>query len=147
LGPAWDPSGDLLALQQEMNRLLETLLGLGPGRGQLAEAVWAPPMDVCESPAALRVLVELPGLTQEQIGIEVTEGMLRIRGERPPDLRFTQEHLIRLERRSGPFSRTLTLPAGVDAEHVRASYRDGVLEIRLPKRSEAVRRVIAVETR
>jgi HSP20 family protein len=136
-----------LALQQEMNRLFETLLGLGPGRGQPAEAVWAPPMDVCESPAALRVLVELPGLTQAQIGIEVTEGMLRIRGERPPDPQFTREHLIRLERRCGPFFRTLTLPASVDADQVRASYRDGVLEIRIPKRAEAIPRVIAVESR
>jgi HSP20 family protein len=147
LGPGWDPSGDLAALQQEMQRLFETLLGLGPGRSQPAETVWAPPMDVCESPAAVRVLIELPGLKQEQIGIEVIEGTLRIRGERPPDPRFAKEQLLRLERRSGPFLRTLTLPASVDADQIRASYRDGLLEIRLPKRSDAVPRVIAVETR
>lgn len=84
LGPAWDPSGDVVALQQEMNRLFEMLLGLVPGSGQAAGVAWAPPMDVCDSPTALRVLVELPGLTQEQIGIEVTKGTLRIRGSDRP---------------------------------------------------------------
>ncbi len=144
-GPAWDPSGDLVVLQQEMNRLFEALLGLVPGAGQAAEVAWAPPMDVCDGPTALRVLVELPGLSQEQIGIEVSKGVLRIRGERPPDPRLAQEQLVRLERRCGAFARSLPLPAGVDAEAVRASYRDGVLEISIPKRLEAAPRIIAVE--
>ena len=145
LGPAWDPSGDLVALQQEMNRLFETLLGLGPGGSQAAGVAWAPPMDVCDGPTALRVLVEIPGLTQEQIGIEVTKGTLRIRGERPSDPRLAQEQLVRLERRCGTFARNLPLPAGVDAERIRATYRDGVLEIWIPKRLEATPRIIAVE--
>jgi len=144
-GPAWDPSGDLVALQQEMNRLFETLLGLVPEGGQAAGIAWVPPMDVCDGPTGLRVLVELPGLTQEQIGIEVRNGTLRIRGERPPDPRPTQERVLRLERRCGAFARSLTLPAGANAEGVRATYRDGVLEIWIPKRLGAAPRIVAVE--
>jgi len=145
LGPAWDPSGDVVALQQEMNRLFEALLGLVPGSGQAAGVAWAPPMDVCDGPTALRVLVELPGLTQEQIGIEVTKGTLRIRGERPPDPHLAQDQLVRLERRCGAFARSLPLPASVDPDRIRATYRDGVLEIWIPKRLEATPHIIAVE--
>lgn len=145
LGPSWDPSGDLAAIQQEMNRLFETFLAQGPGHVQPAERTWAPPMDVCETAADLRVLVELPGIPQSQIHIEIVEGVLTIRGERHPDPGFRQDQLIRMERRYGPFYRSLNLPAIVDAESVRATYRSGVLEIRLPKRPEASPRIISVE--
>jgi HSP20 family protein len=146
LWPGWDPSGDLAAIQQEMNRLVEVFLGQGAERVQPAERAWAPPMDVCETPTDLRVLVELPGISQRQIQIEVVDGVLKIRGERHPDPAFRQDQLIRMERRFGPFSRSLDLPSTVDAEGVRAAYRNGVLEIRLPKRSEATPRIISVET-
>jgi HSP20 family protein len=136
----------VVALQQEMNRLFEGLLGLVPGSSQAAGVAWVPPMDVCDGQTALRVQVELPGLTQEQIGIEVTKGTLRIRGERPPDPRIAREQLVRLERRCGAFARSFPLPAGVDAEGIRATYRDGVLEIWIPKRLEGTPRIIAVES-
>lgn len=146
LGPGWDPSGDLTAIQQEMNRLFESFLGQGSARVQPVERAWAPPMDVCETPTDLRVLVELPGISQNQIQIEIVESVLTIRGERRPDPAFRQDQLIRMERRYGPFSRSLNLPSIVDAEGVRATYRSGVLEIRLPKRPEATARIISVET-
>ena len=146
LGPGWDPSGDLAAIQQEMNRLFESFLGHGSGAVQSAERAWAPPMDVCETQTDLRILVELPGITQNQIQIEIVDGVLTIRGERHPDPAFRQDQLIRMERRYGPFSRSLNLPPIVDAEGVRAAYRGGVLEVRLPKRPEATPRIISVET-
>lgn len=145
LGPGWDPSGDLAAIQQEMNRLFESFLGQGPGRVQPAERTWAPPMDVFETGTELCVLVELPGIPLEGIQIEIVEGTLAIRGERHPDPAFRQEQLLRMERRYGPFYRSLNLPSLVDAEGVRATYRNGVLEIRLPKRPEATPRIISVE--
>lgn len=145
LGPGWDPSGDLAAFQQEMNRLFETFLGQGPARIQQPEGTWAPAMDVCETKTDLWVLVELPGIPQAQIQIEIAEGVLIIRGERQPDPGLRQDQLLRLERRYGPFYRSLNLPSVVDTEAVRASYRNGVLEIRLSKRPEATPRVISVE--
>lgn len=145
LGPSWDPSGDLAAIQQEMNRLFETLLGQGLGGLYPAEGAWAPAMDVCETKTELRVLVELPGIPLAKIHLTIEEGVLTIRGERHPDPTFRQDQLIRLERRYGPFYRSLHLPCMVNPEEVRASYRDGVLEIRLPRRTEATPRVISVE--
>jgi HSP20 family protein len=129
-----------------MNRLFESFLGHSPGRVQPVERAWAPPMDVCETQTDLHILVELPGISQSQIQIEIVEGVLTIRGERRPDPAFRQDQLIRMERRYGPFSRTLNLPSIVDAEGVRAAYRNGVLEVRLPKRGEATPRIISVET-
>ena len=145
LGPGWDPTGDLAAIKQEMNRLFESLLGQAPGHLQAVERTWAPPMDVCETKTELRVLVELAGVPLAQIQIEIVEGVLNIRGERHPDAGLRQDQLLRLERRYGPFHRSLNLPSIVDPESVRASYRDGILEIRLPKRPEATPRVISVE--
>ncbi len=146
LGPSWDPSGDLEAIQQEMNRLFESFVGHGPGPGQPTERSWAPPMDVCETPAEVRIIVELPGISQNQIQIEISDGVLTIRGERHPDASFRQDQLIRMERRYGHFSRSFNLPSVVDPEGVRASYRNGVLEVRLPKRPEATPRIISVES-
>lgn len=146
MGPGWDPSGDLAAIQQEMNRLFESFLGPGSGGVQSVERAWAPPMDVCETQTDLCILVELPGVPQNRIQIEIVEGVLTIRGERHPDPAFRQDQLIRLERRYGPFSRSLNLPSAVDTESVRAAYRNGVLEVRLPKRPEATPRIISVET-
>jgi HSP20 family protein len=128
-----------------MNQLFEGFLGQGSARIQPGERTWAPPMDVCETKTDLRVLVELPGIPQDQIHIEIVEDVLTIRGERQPDPGFRQDHLLRLERRYGPFHRSLNLPSIVDPESVRASYRDGILELRLPKRPEATSRVISVE--
>lgn len=145
LGLPWDPFGNLAEIQQEMNRLFESLLDQGPGASRSVERSWAPPMDVSETPADLRVRVELPGISLEQIHLEIAEGVLTIRGERQPDPAFRPDQLQRLERRYGPFFRRLSLPFIVDPEDVRASYRDGILEIRLPKRPEATPRVISVE--
>ncbi|MEK7221073.1 MAG: hypothetical protein AAB253_07735, partial [candidate division NC10 bacterium] len=102
--------------QQEMNRLFEGFLGQAPGRMQPVEGIWAQPMDVCEAKTELRVLVELPGIPQAEIQIEIVDGVLKIRGERQPDPAFRQDQ-----------------------------YRDGILEIRLLKRPEATPRIISVE--
>ncbi len=145
LGPSWDPSGDLAAIQQEMNRLFETLLGQGPGRLRPAEGAWAPAMDVRGTKTELRALVELPGIPLARIHLTIEEGVLTTRGERHPDPTFRQDQLIRMERRYGPFYRSLHLPSMVNPEEVRAAYRDGALEIRLHRRTEATPRVISVE--
>jgi HSP20 family protein len=144
-GPGWDPVGDLAVIKQEMNRLFENLLGPGAAQGRPAEGAWAPPVDVCETRDELRVLVELPGISLSQVKLEIAEGVLTVRGERHPESAFRQDQLQRMECHYGLFVRRLSLPSVVDADHVRASYRDGVLEIRLPKRQQAGVRTIAIE--
>ncbi|HTU01404.1 MAG TPA: Hsp20/alpha crystallin family protein [Candidatus Sulfotelmatobacter sp.] len=142
LGPAWDPYGELVVIRQEMNRLFDTLLGAGQFR---AGERWEPAMDVWETPRELCLVVELAGVPQTEIRLEIADGALTIQGERRPDPAFRQDQLQRMERRHGPFFRSLTLPPGVDAERVRAVCRDGLLEIRLAKRPAAAGRDIRVD--
>jgi HSP20 family protein len=144
-GPGWYPLGDLAVIKQEMNRLFESFLGLGPGHVQPGEGTWAPPVDVCETKAEIRVLVELPGVAQSQINLEIVDGVLIIKGERQPDPAFRQDQLLRMECHYGAFARRLNLPTSVDPELVRATYRGGVLEVRLPKRAGARAQSISVE--
>lgn len=144
-GPEWYPVGDLAVIKQEMNRLFESFLGLSPGHLQPGEGTWAPPMDVCETRDEIRVLVELPGVSQSQIKLEIVDGALSIKGERQPDPGFRQDQLLRMECHHGAFARRLNLPSVVDPEGVRATYRDGVLEVRLPKRADARAQSITVK--
>ncbi len=144
-GPGWDPVGDLAVIKQEMNRLFESFLGPGATQGRPVEGAWTPPVDICETRDGLRVLVELPGISLSQVKLEIAEGVLTVRGERHLEPAFRQDQLQRMECHYGFFVRRLSLPSVVDADHVRASYRDGVLEIRLPKRREAAVRTISIE--
>lgn len=144
-GPGWYPLGDLTVIKQEMNRLFESFLGLSPDHVQPGEGTWAPPMDVCETKDEIRVLVELPGVLQSQINLEIVDGVLTIKGERQPDPAFRQDQLLRMECHYGAFARRLNLPTMVDPDLVRATYRGGVLEVRLSKRAEARAQSISVE--
>ena len=144
-GPGWYPLGDLTVIKQEMNRLFESFLGLSPDHVQPGEGTWAPPMDVCETKEEIRVLVELPGVLQSQINLEIVDGVLTIKGERHLDPAFRQDQLLQMECHYGPFARRLSLPLGIDRDHVRASYRNGVLEVRLSKRAELSAKSITVE--
>jgi HSP20 family protein len=144
-GPGWDPLGDLLLIKEEMSRLFETLQSQGAGGAQSAEGAWTPPVDVCETKTDLRIQVELPGISVRQIRIEVAEGVLTIRAERPPDPSFRREQIQQIECRHGVFIRRLTLPPLVDPDGIRATCRDGVLEVRLPKRAESQPRQVSIE--
>ena len=144
-GPGWDPLGDLAIISQEMNRLFEHVLTQGPGHTQGGGGAWVPSLDVSETAEAVRVQVELPGVAERQIRIEFDGGVLTIRAERPPDPGLRPEQFQQVECRYGSFLRRLTLPSPVDRSGIRATCRDGVLEIRLPKPRESQRRYVPIE--
>jgi len=144
-GPGWDPLGDLATIKQEMNRLFETLLGQGEGRGLASDGMWVPPLDVSETSTELRVQVEVPGVVERQIAIEILGGVLTVRGDRPIEAKFQPDQIQQLEGHYGQFMRRLSLPATVDPNHVQATYRNGVLEIRLRKRPECQPRSVPIE--
>jgi HSP20 family protein len=116
----WDPLRDLLAIQHRLERLAST----GP-QG------WAPAVDLCETADTFIVTAELPGLTREQIRIEVQDGRLTLQGRR--DARVPCEQYHQVERGHGEFSRTFSLPPTVQVEGIAADLRDGVLTITIPK--------------
>jgi HSP20 family protein len=116
----WDPLQDLLAAQQRLTRL-----AVGP-------TGWTPAVDVFETPDRYVVMVELPGLTQDDVQLQHHEGHLTISGMRR-ERESACEQFHRIERGHGSFSRTFQLPAPVVAERITADLRDGVLTVTCPK--------------
>ena len=115
----------------EFNRLFNTLLD-SPQAGQR----WNPAMDLVESEGQFVLKADLPGLTQDDVSIEIQDSTLTLSGERKAEHESREQGWYRLERSSGRFSRSLTLPEGVDADAVTAEFENGVLEVRIPKPEE-----------
>ena len=125
----WDPLHDLLALHERMNRL-----GTEDAPG------WTPAVDLYETADRFVLSIELPGLTREQIKIELQHDTLTVRGERPV-IHEEGTHFHRVERGHGPFSRSFPLPQPVDADGIAAEFRDGVLTVTVPKIAPPSRRI------
>ena len=119
----WDPIRDLLAIQQRLDRFAPAPTG------------WIPPIDVHETADDYIITAELPGLSRDDIHIQVHEGRVQISGERR-EHDFPCEQYHRVERGHGSFSRTFDLPLPVQNDHVSADLRDGVLTIVCPKVKE-----------
>lgn len=131
----WEPFRELGSLQAEMNRLFNTVLDAptpGNGGGGVARR-WMPAMDLAETEDHFVLRADLPGLSQDDVKIELEDGTLTVSGERKSEQETKDEGFYRVERAFGSFSRSLTLPQGVDPEGVTAQFDRGVLEIRIPK--------------
>ena len=130
----WEPFRELSTLQSEMNRLFNSVFDspTGPGNGGAARR-WMPAMDVVETEDDFVLRADLPGMTEDDVKIEFEDGTLTISGERRSEHETKNEGYYRVERAYGSFSRSLTLPQGVDPERVSASFDKGVLEVRVPK--------------
>src|SRR5919199_5432497 len=130
----WEPLRELGALQNEMNRLFNTVFDApttGGNGGTMRR--WMPAMDLLETADHFVLRADLPGMSQEDVNIELEDSTLTISGERKTEHETNEEGYYRVERASGSFSRSLTLPKGIDAEAVTASFDRGVLEVRIPK--------------
>jgi HSP20 family protein len=144
-GPGWDPLGDLALIKEEMTRLFEHMLGHGARHGHPADGAWLPPADMWETKVDLRVQVELPGVQERDIRVDFSDGVLTIRADRPPDPALQHDQALQVECRHGSFVRCLALTAPIDADRIRATYRDGVLDIRLPKRTASQPRRVPID--
>lgn len=133
----WDPARELDVLQSDMNRLFDTFFqgrgGLSNGNGRRR---WVPPMDLAETDEEFVLSVDLPGLDEKDLDIEVKDNVLTISGEREAEHEEEREGYHRVERAFGRFSRSLELPEGVDPASLRAEFDRGVLEVRIPKPEE-----------
>lgn len=136
----FDPFEDMARLQREVNRLFEdnTRTRGRDGAEQASARTWAPAVDILEDQNEIVVRAELPGLKQEDIDIELTGETLTIKGERKFEDTERKDHYVRVERSYGAFQRAFTIGAPVQHDAVSASYKDGVLEVHLPK-SEATK--------
>src|SRR5262245_43263731 len=128
----------------EINRACDVYFG-GRPRTSAPERSWAPPIDVYETRDQLVIAVELPGVREKDIHLSMAGDVLSLRGQRGIAAELREENYHRIERWSGTFERHVQLPIPVQAEKIRASYRDGVLEVRLPKLEEVKPREIKIE--
>ncbi|MBI5286337.1 MAG: Hsp20/alpha crystallin family protein [Deltaproteobacteria bacterium] len=142
----WDPFRDLLSIQERMNRLFdETLARTRAGGEELVKGVWSPAVDIYETDEAIVLKAELPGINKEDVIIEVKDNTLLLKGERRFEKDVKEENYHRMERSYGVFQRVFALPGTVDKEKVNARYKDGVLEIALPKIQEAKPKQIKIK--
>jgi HSP20 family protein len=138
------PFRDLTEMQSEMNRLFDGFFGRDTA-GPAMERVWAPAADMVENKDELVITVEVPGVSQKDIHLSIDGDLLTVKGERRWSHEDKQEHHYRLDRWAGKFERVLPLPVPVQADKVRASYRDGVLTVTMPKVEEIKPKEIAID--
>jgi HSP20 family protein len=139
----WEPLRELGTLQTEMNRLFNTVFD-GPAPSGAAMRRWMPAMDLVESDDHFVLRADLPGMSEDDVNIELEDSTLTISGERKSEHEAKNEGFYRVERATGAFSRSLTLPKGVDPESVTARFDRGVLEVRIPKPAERKPRRISI---
>jgi HSP20 family protein len=143
----WDPFRDLISIQDRMNRLFEQTLSRSRGEEGVSATTWTPAVDIYETADTIVMKAELPGVTREDIQIQINENTLTLQGERRFAKDVQEENYLRLERAYGGFHRSFTLPATVQQDKIRALFKDGVLELVLPKAEDSKPKRISIEVR
>jgi len=143
----WDPFRDLISIQDRMNRLFEQTLARTREEEGIAASTWMPAVDTYETPDQVVMKAELPGLTREDIEINVRDNTLSLRGQRKFEKDVKEENYLRIERAYGSFQRSFTLPVTIHQDKIKAVFRDGVLELTLPKAEEARPKQIKIDVK
>ena len=125
----WDPFREMASLQNDMSRLMTSVLGTSNGE----DRAWIPPLDVWETEDEVVYAFDLPGIPEDKISVEFEDGSLTVSGERERTDEVSRDRLYRYERRFGSFSRTIGLPQGVGEDSINADFKNGVLEIHVRK--------------
>jgi HSP20 family protein len=143
----WTPMGNLASFQDEMNRMFEQFFRGGTGEeAGWGVRTWAPPVDIYETDDALVLKAELPGISKDDVSVEIHQNTLSLRGQRKHEAEVKEDRYHRVERAYGTFQRSFVLPTLVDQEHVQATYKDGILELRLPKSEAAKPKRVAIQS-
>ena len=142
----WEPAREISSLQSEMNRLFNTFFDTPTTTGNGgAVRRWVPSMDLVETDEHFVLRADLPGLSEQDVAIELEDNVLTVSGERKAEHEEKKEGFYRMERSFGQFRRSLTLPEGVDADAIAATFDKGVLEVRIPKPEERKPRRVAIQ--
>jgi HSP20 family protein len=140
----WNPLQDLMVLQDRMNRLFEDATqrrGQAGNEDELERADWTPAADIYETETGFMIALDLPGIKRDALEIDIDDNRLVVKGVRVVDETRTR----RSERPRGKFLRTFAVPASINQARIGAEYKDGVLQIRLPKRTEQKAQKIEVK--
>ena len=148
---AWElmntrPFKDIEKVRSEMDRFMDTFLFGVPQRGEFwEEAEWLPAVDMAETKNEVVVNVEIPGMDPKEFDISLSEGTLTIKGEKKRERVEGEENYHLVERRYGAFTRSILLPQEVESDKIRASYKEGILKIALPKSEGAKKKEIKIK--
>jgi HSP20 family protein len=141
----WTPMGHLPSFQHEMNRMVNEFFGGGNGEAAgTGLSSWTPAVDIHETDDGYVIKAELPGVSKDDVSIDVHQNTLTLRGQRKHEAEVKQDKYHRVERAYGTFQRSFVLPTVVDQEKVQATFKDGVLELHLPKSEAAKPKRIAI---
>jgi len=146
LSAKWDPLREL----DEFSNRLSGYFGQSPllrhdGETGLAESLWAPVVDITEDDKEYLLKAELPGLDKNEVKVAVEEGMLTISGERKKEREEKNKKIHRIERSYGNFIRSFALPDNADGTHIRAEFKNGILQVHLPKRKDVQTKPIEIK--
>lgn len=144
---SWDPFRELEEVSDRLNRVFSRSLPARTGSAKDAMTVfdWAPTVDIAETPEEYQIKAEIPDVKKEDIKVSVDNGLLRIEGERKQEKEETGKRWHRVERSYGSFLRTFTLPDNADGAKMSAEYKNGVLNVHLPKAAKAAPKTIEVK--
>lgn len=140
----YSPNYDLHQMQREIDRLFHGFFQATDGNGETKTAVWSPRVDFVENEEAYMILLDLPGMTKDDLEISFQEGRLTVSGDRPVHTWDDGVSAVRLERASGPFYRSFHLPKMVADDKIEARFEHGVLRIDVPKAEESKPRRIQI---
>ena len=140
----WEPFDSFNRLHSRINELFDENNGRPRALQSATAGVWLPPVDILESKDAYLIRAELPGMKKEDVNLEVNDGTWTVSGERKAETLSNGVEYHRTERVHGRFSRSFYLPQTVQQDGIKATYRDGILEIHVPKAEEAKPRQIAI---
>jgi HSP20 family protein len=138
----WDPFREVQALQNRVNSLFRDMNG---DNDPLTTASFVPPVDIYEDDKKVVLKLEVPGIDEKELDVRMENHTLTVRGERKFEHEEKEENFHRIERRYGSFFRAFTLPTTVDAENIKANYRNGILRLELSKKPEAQPKQIKVD--
>ena len=140
----WEPFDGLNRIQSRINDLFDESFGRSRAAHNSTTGVWLPPVDILESRDSYLIRAELPGMKKEDFNLELHDGTLSLSGERKFDQPANGVEYHRVERIAGKFSRSFYLPQTVKSDEISATYRDGILEIHVPKADEAKPKQITI---
>jgi HSP20 family protein len=128
----WDPFGNVSTLQERINRLFDESIAREALDDELSACSWRPTVDIFEAPEGVMIRADLPGVSKENVAVEVKDNVLTIKGERLEDPSIKEEEFLRKERCCGSFHRAFALHSLIQPDKINARFKDGVLEIRIP---------------
>jgi HSP20 family protein len=142
----WDPFRDVAALQERINRIFNESFGRSRDLDdEVSLYDWNPPVDIYETTDGVILKIELPGIKKEDVSVEIKDNVLTLKGERLIDPNINDENYYRKERSFGKFHRSFSLQDPLKSDLIKASFKDGVLTVEIPRPEEEKPKRITVD--